>query len=143
MAAIANQIRSVDHLFEENLILKVGAKTSLLISSLIDSNLNQPTIVSFGDDWSRFDQQAIAPEVADRVFNDYFAIFHWHILPPDAEGFDMGCGSGCWDRFFAPRVGWLHCIDPSSALEVACQTLSDSANVQFPCLCRRQPLTSL
>ena len=41
------------------------------------------------------------------------------------------CGSGRLARFVAPRVGRLHCIDPSSALAVAQSTLADQPNVQF------------
>ena len=94
-------------------------------------NLDPRTVASFGDEWQRFDQQGMAPGEAERVFGDYFAIFPWDQLPPDAEGFDMGCGSGRWARFVAPRVGQLHCIDPSSALAVARQALADQPNVQF------------
>jgi len=43
----------------------------------------------------------------------------------------MGRVSGRWARFVAPRVGRLHCIDPSSALAVARQTLAAQLNVQF------------
>jgi len=95
------------------------------------SNLDPITVASFGDEWQRFDQEAMDPAEAEQVFNDYFAIFPWHQLPADAEGFDMGCGSGRWARFVAPRVGQLHCIDPSSALAVARKTLADHPNVQF------------
>ena len=95
------------------------------------SNLDPRSVASFGDEWQRFDQQGMAPGEAERVFGDYFAIFPWDQLPPDAEGFDMGCGSGRWARFVAPRVGRLHCIDPSSALAVARSTLADQPNVQF------------
>lgn len=94
-------------------------------------NLDPRTVESFGDEWHRFDQQAMATAEAEKVFGDYFGIFPWDQLHPDAEGFDMGCGSGRWASFVAPRVGWLHCIDPSSALAVARQTLSDQPNVQF------------
>ena len=94
-------------------------------------NLDPHTVASFGDEWQRFDQQAMAPAEAERVFGDYFAIFPWDQLPPAAEGFDMGCGSGRWARFVAPRVGRLHCIDPSGALAVARQALADQPNVQF------------
>lgn len=94
-------------------------------------NLDSCTVASFGDEWQRFDQQGMAPGEAERVFADYFAIFPWDQLPPNAEGFDMGCGSGRWARFVAPRVGRLHCIDPSSALGVARQALADQSNVQF------------
>lgn len=94
-------------------------------------NLDQRTVASFGDEWHRFDQQGMAPGEAERVFGDYFAIFPWDQLPHEPEGFDMGCGSGRWARLVAPRVGRLHCIDPSSALNVARKALADQPNVEF------------
>ena len=94
-------------------------------------NLDPRTVASFGDEWQRFDQQGMASGEAERVFGDYFAIFPWDQLPSDAAGFDMGCGSGRWARVVAPRVGRLHCIDPSSALAVARNTLGDQPNVLF------------
>ena len=38
---------------------------------------------------------------------------------------------GIFLRFVAPRVGQLHCIDPSSALAVARHALANQSNVQF------------
>ncbi len=43
----------------------------------------------------------------------------------------MGCGTGRWARFVAPRVAHLHCIDPSAALGVAERLLADQVNVTF------------
>src|SRR5690606_20088901 len=40
-------------------------------------------------------------------------------------------GSGRWARFVAPKVGVLHCIDPSKAIEVAKQNLSKYNNCKF------------
>jgi len=94
-------------------------------------NLDADTVKSFGDEWSRFDQSELTESEANRIFDEYFAVFPWGKLPIDATGFDMGCGSGRWARLMAPRVGHLHCIDPSSALEVAKTTLSKEANVSF------------
>ncbi len=36
----------------------------------------------------------------------------------------MGCGSGRWARWVAPKVGRLHCIDPSIAIDVARKNLA-------------------
>jgi SAM-dependent methyltransferase len=94
-------------------------------------NIDPSTVASFGDEWYRFDQDALDTAEAQSIFLDYFSIFPWHLLPSDAEGFDMGCGTGRWARFVAPRVGHLHCIDPSRALDVARQNLSDLPNVHF------------
>jgi SAM-dependent methyltransferase len=95
------------------------------------SNIDPSTVSSFGDEWSRFDQTAMSVYEAQEIFDQYFAVFPWGDLPPNAEGFDMGCGSGRWARWVAPRVGRLHCIDPSDAIEVARKTLANCDNVTF------------
>ena len=94
-------------------------------------NVDEDTVMSFGDEWSRFDQSKLSPAEAGIAFDAYFAVFPWEKLPRDAIGFDMGCGTGRWARLLAPRVGHLHCIDPSSALEVAKLALSSVTNVSF------------
>ena len=97
----------------------------------VKKNLDLATVKSFGDEWSRFDQSALTDEEARRIFDEYFAVFPWNKLPTGAIGFDMGCGSGRWAKLVAPRVGHLHCIDPSSALEVAKTALVAVKNVSF------------
>lgn len=94
-------------------------------------NYDKKTVASFGDEWSRFDQSRVSAEESRRIFERYFAIFPWEVLSPDAQGFDMGCGSGRWARWVAPRVGKLNCIDPSDAIEVARRNLAEFENVEF------------
>src|SRR4051795_1991784 len=95
-------------------------------------NLDATTVESFGNEWAKFDQSALPNAELLRLFERYFAIFPWHLLSPDAEGFDMGCGSGRWAKLVAPRVGRLNCVDPSAeALAVARRTLANSGNVEF------------
>lgn len=95
------------------------------------ANIDLGTVRSFGDEWSRFDQSAIEGPEAQAIFDEYFAVFPWQALSENASGFDMGCGSGRWARLAAPRVGHLHCIDPSAALDVARRTLGELDNVSF------------
>nr|WP_283937768.1 class I SAM-dependent methyltransferase [Sphingomonas hankyongi] len=53
-------------------------------------------------------------------------------MPAEAEGFDLGCGSGRWASQVAPRVGLLHCIDPAEeALAVAQRQLALFDNARF------------
>ena len=94
-------------------------------------NLDDDTVKSFGDEWSRFDQSGLEDEEARRIFDEYFAVFPWDTLPASACGFDMGCGTGRWARLIAQRVGHLHCIDPSAALNVSRRMLADQSNVSF------------
>ena len=96
------------------------------------SNVDPRTVADFGEEWSHYDQtDASAPELAS-VFEQYFSIFPWDRLGEDAVGFDLGCGSGRWARFVAPRVGRLHCIDASErALAVAQRSLKAHPNCAF------------
>ena len=94
-------------------------------------NLDVDTVDSFSDEWARFDQFALSTDEASRIFNEYFAVFPFEMLPPNSTGFDMGCGSGRWAKLMAPRVGHLHCIDPSFALDIAKSSLEGSHNVSF------------
>lgn len=94
-------------------------------------NIDPQVVASFGREWQAFDQSTESAEELQRIFNTYFNIFPWDSLPKGAAGFDLGCGTGRWARFVAPRVGKLHCIDPSAALEVARRDLREFPNVVF------------
>jgi SAM-dependent methyltransferase len=96
------------------------------------TNVDAKTVEGFGEEWSRFDQSALDERERLQIFEDYFKIFPWESLPPDAKGFDLGCGSGRWAKSVAPRVGKLICIDASlDALEVARKNLQNQPNCEF------------
>jgi ubiquinone/menaquinone biosynthesis C-methylase UbiE len=94
-------------------------------------NLDPKTVDGFGDEWSRFDQTGMSEEDTQQLFAAYFSVFPWRSLPLNAEGFDLGCGSGRWAKLVAPRVGKLHCIDPSVAINVARKNLNLQTNCEF------------
>jgi len=95
-------------------------------------NIDPRVVQGFGEEWSRFDQSELSPQDFDQMFAGYFHLFPWNTLPAAAQGFDLGCGSGRWAKGVAPRIGRLHCIDPSkAALEVAQRNLSEFANCTF------------
>ena len=95
-------------------------------------NLDTHVVAAFGDEWSHFRNDLLSDDELQQMFADYTTIFPWKDLPDDSVGFDAGCGSGRWAKFFAQRVGHLHCVDASeAALDVARQLLSDQPNVEF------------
>lgn len=95
-------------------------------------NIDPKTVEGFGEEWSAFDQRSMGLGEWRRHFDNYFALFPFEELGPEAEGFDLGCGSGRWAAGVAPRVGRLHCIDPSEkALTVARTRLASLGNVVF------------
>ena len=101
-------------------------------SSPTGGNIDPKTVAGFGEEWSAFDQRALDATEWQRLFDAYFSTFPFGALPAEAEGFDLGCGSGRWAAGVAPRVGRLHCIDPSDqALDVARASLVEFPNVDF------------
>ena len=98
---------------------------------LMNRNIHPATVDGFGDEWKRFDQSMLSSDEHQYLFNLYFSIFPWDQLSSDSKGFDLGCGSGRWAKLVAPRVGTLHCIDPSSALEIAKKNLVEYKNCEF------------
>lgn len=95
-------------------------------------NVDTKVVEDFGDEWSRFDQSELSQAELQQMFDNYFNIFPWEVLPENAVGFDLGCGSGRWARRVAPRVGELHLIDASAeALAVAERNLNDISNCRF------------
>jgi SAM-dependent methyltransferase len=95
-------------------------------------NLDQETVAGFGEEWAAFTQEQLDPAEQRRLFDQYFSLFPFDDLPVEAEGFDLGCGTGRWAALAAQRVGSLHCIDPAAkALAVARRRLEDFTNVTF------------
>jgi ubiquinone/menaquinone biosynthesis C-methylase UbiE len=95
-------------------------------------NIDPVTVIGFGQEWEAFDQHSLTPTEYGLMFDQYFSEFPWEDLPPDAEGFDLGCGSGRWAALVAPRVGKLHCVDPApAALEVCRRRLREVDNAEF------------
>lgn len=98
------------------------------------SNMDLDVVKAFGEEWSKFDHAEREDLDLLTLFHSYFEIFPWHELPPNAEGFDLGCGTGRWAHFVAQRVGALHCIDASAAaLDVARRNLRANSNCDFHC----------
>ena len=98
-----------------------------------NSNVDLDVVKHFGNEWRSFDNEGRPQEDLKREFEGYFSIFPWDKLPDNAVGFDAGCGSGRWAKFVLQnkKVGLLNCIDPSDALEIAKNKLSNFKNVCF------------
>jgi ubiquinone/menaquinone biosynthesis C-methylase UbiE len=94
-------------------------------------NIDPSTVDSFGNEWKRFNQAKVSNDELAKNFNDYFEIFPWGSIGENSVGFDMGCGSGRWAKFVAPKVKRLNCIDPSESIAVAKENLKRFTNVEF------------
>ena len=100
-----------------------------------NNNLDAEVARGFGEEWSRFrqDESSLPRDQRTQIFDDYFRIFPWHLLPAGGGvGIDVGCGTGRWSMNVAPRVEHLHLLDASpEALAVARENLRSAKNVSF------------
>ncbi len=96
------------------------------------NNIDRSVVASFGQEWHKFDHAGTSEDEQRAIFNAYFEVFPWEMISGASVGFDVGCGSGRWAYFVAPRVGSLHCVDPSpQALEVSRKKLSRYQNCRL------------
>lgn len=100
-----------------------------------DNNLDLAVARGFGREWSTFrqDSDRLSQQQRQAIFDDYFRVFPWHLLPAGGGvGLDVGCGTGRWSVLVAPRVQHLHLLDPSAeALSVAKDNLRGMNNVSY------------
>ena len=96
------------------------------------SIIKKKVVKDFGDEWKRFDQSIVEKSELKNIFDQYFNIFPLKELNKKLVGFDLGCGSGRWAKFIAPKVKKLNCIDPSlDAINVAKKNLTNFKNINY------------
>ncbi len=98
----------------------------------MNRNIDENVVEDFGREWSSFNQSHVPESELNDLFDRYFSIFPFECISDQSTGFDLGCGSGRWAKIMAPKVGTLHCIDPSLlALETAKAKLAENENCHF------------
>ncbi len=96
-----------------------------------NKKLEDEVINDFGNEWTLYDQDIIKINEKKEIFDDYFYKFPFKLINKDSVGCDIGCGTGRWAFFFAPKVKKIYCIEPSNAINVAKSNLSKFNNVVY------------
>jgi len=97
----------------------------------MNRNIDNKVVSEFGNEWTEFNQTELSNQELNSIFLEYFEIFPWKKLNKNSKGFDLGCGSGRWAKCVAPKVGHLHCLDPSIAINIAKKNLESFDNCTF------------
>ena len=112
--------------FKEELKIDHGQIHSFIQQDTV--NLDRKVVDDFGDEWSKFD--AFSEEEISQIGDDYFDIVPEALFTPETSVIDIGCGSGRWSKYVAPKVGIIEAVDPSHAVLVARRMLSVHKNVR-------------
>lgn len=92
-------------------------------------NRDSDTVKAFSAQWSRFEGMSRNPQEVRALFDRFFDVFPWDKVTDKSQGFEMGCGTGRFAQFVAPKVGKLFCVDPApDAIRIAKKMLEPFDN---------------
>ena len=89
-------------------------------------------IHDFENEWQKFNQMELDKNELKKIFEDYFYLMPWSKINKNSVGIDVGCGTGRWAQFVAPKCKKIHLLDAGKrTLEVAKKFLSQHKNITF------------
>jgi 2-polyprenyl-3-methyl-5-hydroxy-6-metoxy-1,4-benzoquinol methylase len=104
-------------------------KTILSFTTENESNLDETTVSSFGEEWLKFN--SFTEKEIKIVGDQYFDIVDKSILTNESFVLDIGCGSGRWTKYVANKVKVVEAVDPSEAVITASKLIGDLPNVRI------------
>lgn len=93
-----------------------------------DSNRDEKTVASFGDEWEKF--STFSENEIQVAGDQYFDVLAGEDLQ-QLTALDLGCGSGRWTRYLSNKVRFIEAVDPSQAVFSAAHTHQDLKNVRW------------
>ncbi len=93
-----------------------------------ETNLDQKTVDSFGEEWDKFN--SFTDEEIKNAGDQYFDIVNSAILNKESVVLDLGCGSGRWTKYVADKVSIVEAVDPSEAVFSAVNLTQNNPNVR-------------
>ncbi len=103
---------------------------NVAIFELGKSNIDNVTVESFGEEWSKFD--SFSEEEINNVGNEYFDIVDFEgINAKDMTALDAGCGTGRWSIYLSKKVKDVYAIDPSKAIFSAAELTKNIPNIHL------------
>jgi SAM-dependent methyltransferase len=103
--------------------------SSFIIEGENTGNIDWNTVNSFGEEWLRFNQFDAAE--IERIGDEYFDILPKSLVNSNTKALDVGCGSGRWMQYIAPKIGFVEGIDPSEAVVAASAMLKNQPNTRI------------
>jgi len=92
-------------------------------------NINHKVVNEFGDEWMKFFEQD--DDLVKKGGEEYFDILTEEMINSETYVLDVGCGTGRWTKYLAPKVGFIEAVDPSDAIYAADKLLDKIENIRL------------
>ncbi len=94
-----------------------------------DTNIDESTVSSFGEEWKLFNQFEI--DEIKSLGDKYFDIQKAEMFGENKTAIDFGCGSGRWTLYLHDKFQEIAAVDPSDSIKVAAKMLNQIKNVSL------------
>lgn len=94
-----------------------------------ENNIDPKVVNEFGDEWLKFHEHD--DDLVKKGGEEYFDILTNEMINSKTYVLDIGCGTGRWTKYLAPKVGFIEAIDPSDAIFAADKLLDKIENVRL------------
>lgn len=109
-------------------IFRTG-KREIHIFNIDGKNIDKKVVDEFGYEWLKFFEQD--DDAVKKGGKEYFDILNNDIINSKTYALDVGCGTGRWTKYLAPKVGFIEAVDPSNAIFAAEKLLKNIKNVRL------------
>lgn len=92
-------------------------------------NIDKKVVDEFGNEWLKFYKHN--DDLVKKGGEEYFDILNDKIINSKTYGLDVGCGTGRWTKYLAPKIGFMEAVDPSNAIFAADKLLEGIKNVRL------------
>lgn len=110
-------------------VVKVDNNKDVHVFNTEDDNLDQVTVESFGEEWSKFnyfDEKEI-----ENIGNEYFDIVDFSKYDEQSTVLDVGCGTGRWSIYLSSKFSNVYAMDPSKAIYAAANLTKDIPGIHL------------
>jgi ubiquinone/menaquinone biosynthesis C-methylase UbiE len=99
------------------------------IFNIDGKNIDKKVVYEFGNEWLKFSEHK--DDLVKKGGEEYFDILNEEMVNQNTYALDIGCGTGRWSKYLAPKVAFIEAVDPSNAIFAADQLLAEIKNVRL------------